>query len=455
MKYLIIILGCIPTFHFGQIIDIGSGFTIVRCANGDVYTCGDNQYGQLGSGAVGGNIFYFKSTASLDSVIAVSGGGGHTLSVKSDGSLFSWGLNDAAQLGNGSISNESIPTLVDSIDPVVQVSAGFYHSLVLTSDSSVWAFGDNSFGALGFPPPPYIAFRPKKIDTLKNVAKVSAGVDHSTALTRAGELWVWGQNQWGQLGIGSLNSMHKPQMIRNLKLVDVEADRYTTYGIDTSGFVWAWGRNKNGELGVANNGNRYQNVPVQIPGISNAMAIAVGYGFALVLLQNGKVMAWGKNNFHQLGDSTTVNRYSPGLVKNLDRIKIIAANDAVAFAIDSSGQIYSWGGSSSGSLASGMDTLKPVPTPVPFSDCNPLISLAESAAKTLPRTEFYPNPTGGNVYWESSTPIEEAVLLDLTGLPLKHFNRPTVLDITGVPKGMYLLKVKTGDDWVVRKIWKQ
>ena len=458
MKNLIfIIIFWLPQVHSAQIISVGSGHALLKCKNGDAFTCGNNDFGQQGQSPSAGNVFSFAVLNTLDSIKAIAAGGGHAIAIAQNGKTWAWGQNDAGQVGIGNYTNQYQPVVIDTLEHIVAASGGSYHSLFLKSDSTVWGCGDNSLGAVGKPVPPYSFNKPVRIDTLRRIVKISAGRGFSLALDKSGTVWAFGQNYWGQLGVATTQNKSTPTALAGISHVtDIDAGSSVSYAVTGDGKVWGWGRNKYGELGNAvPRDNNPHSTPVEIPGISNAVQVEAGYRYALALLKDGTVMAWGRNKFYELGDSTTTNRYTPVKVKNLQNIHSISANVGVAFAIDSFGQIFSWGYSPLGSLASGMDTLKPVPTPVPFSDCNPLISLAESAAKTLPRTEFYPNPTRGKVYWESGTPIEEAVLFDLTGLPVKHFNRPTVLDITEVPKGMYLLKVKTGDDWVVRKIWKQ
>ena len=457
MKYsfTLIIAILITGLGTAQIVEVGPGFTMLRCQNGNVYSSGSNTDGALGLGTKD-SAFYFTQIQ-IDSVSQISTHGGHVIAVMNNGNVSGWGQNDVGQLGDSSFQNIPSPVNIPFNAKIIQVEAGKYHSLFLDSNGQIHGLGSNLFGKLGTLRPPYSHLAPVLIPGIDSVIKISAGDNHSLAIRNDSTVWSWGYNSWGQLGHGNTLDTSKPRQVMILsRVIDIDAGISESYAVTFDGRVYGWGKNSQGELGnaVARDNNPHPN-PVVIPGISNAVQVEAGYRYALALLKDGTVMAWGRNEFYELGDSTTTNRYTPVKVKNLRHIHSISANVGVAFAIDSSGQIFSWGYSPLGSLASGMDTLKPVPTPVNFTDCNPLVSVPEVSRRTIQEPEFYPNPTTGKIHWKSNIPIAEAVLLDLTGQPVKRFYKPSALDITEVPEGMYLLKVKTGNEWVVRKIWKR
>lgn len=453
---LLIMIFALPQVYLAQIISVGSGHVVLKCENGETYTSGNNYYGQQGQGASVGNVFSFSRVSVLDSVKAGTAGGGHVLIVTVNGQVWSWGQNDAGQLGIGNYVNQDLPWVIDTLNKIIYARGGKYHSLFLKSDSSVWGCGDNALGAVGYNTPPYSFNKPVKIDTLKQIIKVSAGSGFSLALEQSGKIWAFGQNYWGQLGNGLIQHTTKPELLSGIhSVIDIDAGSSVSYAITSDGKVWGWGRNMDGELGnaVPRDNTPHPN-PVIIPGISNAVQVEAGYRYALALLKNGTVMAWGRNKFYELGDSTSINRYNPVKVKNLKQIHSISANVGVAFAVDSSGQIFSWGYSPLGALASGMDTLKPVPTQVNFTDCNPLVSLTEKTKPSSTGPSLYPNPTSGPIHWPANTSVQAALLMNLNGQVLLHQENPASLNIDQLPDGLYFLKVKTEAGWSSSKIIK-
>src|ERR1019366_10106052 len=99
----------------------------------------------------------------------LAGGGYHTLALKSDGSVWAWGENTSGQIGDGGITtNRYLPAQVPGLTGVVAVAGGGYHSLALKTDGSVWAWGGNSSGQLGYGPLTQ-SYSPGQVPGLRNV----------------------------------------------------------------------------------------------------------------------------------------------------------------------------------------------------------------------------------------------------------------------------------------------
>ncbi|HEX3046849.1 MAG TPA: RCC1 repeat-containing protein, partial [Bacillota bacterium] len=153
-------------------------------------------------------------------ITAVAGGGGHTLALTSAGKLYAWGLNNKGQLGNGSTSNTDTPL-----------------GIALPSGVSLVA--------------------------------LAAGSAHSVALTKTGQVYTWGSNQFGQLGIGSADEPHTPTLVPGLNGVIAISARYNhTVVLKDDGSVWAWGRNNYGQLGNNDALKQDRNSPVQVVGVN-------------------------------------------------------------------------------------------------------------------------------------------------------------------------------------------
>ena len=152
----------------------------------------------------------------VEDIIAVSCGGEHTAILKSDGTIYTFGRNDYGQLGSGySYQNSNIPLKVEYIyedglglsnigKDVIAVSCGYSHTLILKSDGTVISFGRNFDGELGFSSPnlPYEEF-PKLIPGVSDIIDISAGKDFSAILKSDGTLYTFGFNGSGQLGLGN------------------------------------------------------------------------------------------------------------------------------------------------------------------------------------------------------------------------------------------------------------
>ena len=425
-----------------QVIEVGPGFAILRCQKGAVYSAGSNIDGALGLGATT-SVKQF-SPIGLDSIVQVSTHGGHVLALNTQGEVYGWGQNfDAGQLGLGNLNNQFSPTKINSIDSILMVSAGSYHSLFLKEDSTIWGCGENTYGELGQDPPPYSVSSPILINGINSIVAIDAGFGTSLALDKVGNLYAWGANYWGQLGIGSTQNKATPTLVSGLSnVIDFSAET-TSYAVTSDGKVWGWGRNKYGELGNAvPRNNTPQTMPVQIPGINNTVQVEAGFRYALALRKDGTVWAWGRNAFYELGDSTTTNRYTPVQVKNLKHIHSISANVGAAYAIDSMGVIYSWGTSPLGALASGNDTIKPVPTPVPFSACNPVIGIASLESPRPNSLEFYPNPVQENLFWDGPTSLDKLEIKSLEGKSIWRGENVTELNLHFLKPGLYLIWVQ-------------
>jgi alpha-tubulin suppressor-like RCC1 family protein len=133
----------------------------------------------------------------------ISSGYDHNLVIKSDGSLWAWGVNSQGQLGDGSTVNSSTPILIDSTSTWIAVAGGQSHSLGLKSDGSLWAWGYNYNGQLGDDCSTRFGMSPVLIDSTGTWTAVTTRRYHSLGLKSDGSLWAWGKNNYGQIGDGS------------------------------------------------------------------------------------------------------------------------------------------------------------------------------------------------------------------------------------------------------------
>jgi alpha-tubulin suppressor-like RCC1 family protein len=128
----------------------------------------------------------------LAKVVAVSGGLSHSLALRSDGSVWSWGGNFNGQLGDGTTAQRSLPAKISALGNVIAIAAGYDFSLAVTSDGRVFAWGNNSGGQLGLGTEVQSTPVPTAIPGLSGVRTVAASNRFALAVRQDGTLWAWG-----------------------------------------------------------------------------------------------------------------------------------------------------------------------------------------------------------------------------------------------------------------------
>lgn len=298
-------------------------------------------------------------------------GGGHTLALRSDGHVWSWGLNYSGQLGDGTSSNTvNSPVLAVGLSDVIAIDTGRSHSLAIKSDGSVWAWGDNYSGQSGqFEQFYTIKPRPTKVAGLSgNFTAVAAGADHSLALRSDGTVWGWGYNGGGQLGDGTTSGsgVYTPVQVTGLTgVVAIAAGSAFSLALKADGTVWAWGSNQNLILGLPAE-TLSSTAPVKIGGLTDITAISAGSFHVLALQRDGTAWAWGYNFFGQLGsgDASGFGSFGVRRVSGLTSVTQISGGTQHSLALKSDGTVWAWGYNGDGELGVGTTTSSNVPVQV-------------------------------------------------------------------------------------------
>jgi alpha-tubulin suppressor-like RCC1 family protein len=233
---------------------------------------------------------------------------------------------------------------------VTQLDAGIYHFLALTSEGEIYAWGCNGLGQLG-KSEPHIEI-PAVITALQgmNVVKISAGPFHSLALTDQGEVYGWGDNRFGALGLDfkKYPRVNQPQPLRDLSgrsVISLHSGWVGSFAITSEGKVYTWGRNAYEVLKMSDDEGSFP--PVEVPLLIGKKVIDVSSsqsgGHALILTREGEVYGFGTNRFGELGDGTL--SPDPGVTraKGLPPVKSIQAGKCFSAAVDVSGATYWWG----------------------------------------------------------------------------------------------------------------
>jgi len=260
-----------------------------------LWACGWNDNYQLGDGT------FFERLSPVpilnSDVAAVSAGWNHTMSVKTDGSLWGWGLNDAGQLGCGvDVYQQETPRQILS-SGVKAVSAGSTHTMILMTDGSLLGCGNNYEGELGNGTDPFQIY-PVPILS-EGVAAVSAGEFHTMVVKTDGSLWAWGWNYAGQLGDGTQDSRFTPVQILSNGVAAVSGGERHTIILKTDGSVWGFGANEYGQLGDGTDSTSLTPVRMLFEGV--AVAVSAGRDHTMVLKSDGSLWGCGGNGYGQLG----------------------------------------------------------------------------------------------------------------------------------------------------------
>ena len=269
---------------------------------------------------------------------------------------------------------------------VTSLWGGARASIALKSDGTVWTWGINNCilgagacGKLGDGTTterhvPIQVHGPGNIGFLTSIKAIMGGEHDNYALKSDGTVWAWGGNFAGQLGDGTYTNTVTPVQVSGLFSVTMLGGRgYHNLALKSDGTVWAWGWNRNGELGhdtstspcPAPLAGTCSNVPVQVIGVTNPLTITGGGFFSLALMPDHTLLAWGRNNHGELGDGSYADRSAPVHVSSvLSNVMNVSAGWFHAVALTADNKVWTWGDNSSGAVGNGMTSTVGVNVPL-------------------------------------------------------------------------------------------
>ncbi|CAN5341806.1 hypothetical protein BH09BAC5_BH09BAC5_12070 [soil metagenome] len=204
-----------------------------------------------------------KQLMSVTNIISIAAGGAHGLALREDGTVWAWGGNMSAQLGDGTHDSRCFAAQVFGMTGITAISAGGERSMALAGDSTIWFWGDM--------PPVYnqtheFNFDPVHMKNLQGIISISVGVHHCLVLNKYGIIYSWGMGGSGQLGSKKQYSKKVIKVQAMGKVSAISAGAEHSMAIKWDGTVWAWGENYDGRLG--NGGKKDMNFPVPCGKIS-------------------------------------------------------------------------------------------------------------------------------------------------------------------------------------------
>jgi alpha-tubulin suppressor-like RCC1 family protein len=343
-------------------------------------TWGDNEFGQLGEGtttpyrvtpehvlASGGSLF--------TKVIAITNGGDHTVVLRDDSTVWAWGANSWGQLGDGTTTNRSTPAPVkgpggvEVLTGVTMVAAGNGHTVALKADGTVWTWGFHLLGQLGDGTftdhdTPRQVVGPNGTGFLTDIVSIAAGGERTVALQANGTVWTWGRN------IGPTPVQVKGTLSNSVltDVVMIAAGEKESMALKTDGTVWTWVGTIASQMGGPE-GNGY---------LTGVVAIAAGFDHLVALKANGSVWTWGMNTYGQLGNGFLgfdFPRSDHPIQVPLGGIVAIAAGFAYCLALEANGTVWGWGGNAQGQLGR-ESTHIDYPYPIQAENLNNAVAIA-------------------------------------------------------------------------------
>jgi alpha-tubulin suppressor-like RCC1 family protein len=349
------------------------------CVQDCVLTWGENVNWERGDGNRA--LWSADPTTVLDlsGVTSVARSGTRAFALRSDGTVWAWGTNLAGQLGNEWRGQTSpLPVQVSGLTAVTAIAAGAGGGLALRSDGTVWAWGDNSVAGLG-DGTGTASTVPVRVKDLTGVTAIAAGRSTGYALRADGTVWAWGSNATGELGAGSsVGYALTPVRVSGLTgVTGLSSAAFSAYALRSNGTVWSWGSNEFGQLGTGS-AAASSPVPVQVTGAAGATSVVGGSDTAYAIRADGTLLAWGNHSYGLLGNGAVCDRPSgtgcesavPVPVSGLTDVTGVAAGPSNAYALRGDGTVWGWGGYHRGQLGAGQvcgttgDCIRIEPVPV-------------------------------------------------------------------------------------------
>jgi alpha-tubulin suppressor-like RCC1 family protein len=282
----------------------GFEFTCALAADRTMWCWGSNYTGQLGDGTIGGYSSSPGMVHGLSNVAALAIGGFHSCAILADSTVRCWGRNADGQVGNGTLTDATLPQQVTGLGTVAALSAGGYHTCALMADRTIRCWGRNDDGQLG-DGTGRSSSTPVQVSGITNAVAVRGGGYHTCALLSDGTVKCWGRNSFGQIGVPtSTPSIYAPVTVSGIEgVVTLAAGGYHNCAVPSDRSVRCWGEGDYGELG--NGSMSSSSTPVTVTGIVGPDLITPGAWHTCALMPNQPVWCWGQNDFGQLGNHGT------------------------------------------------------------------------------------------------------------------------------------------------------
>ncbi|XP_066535875.1 probable E3 ubiquitin-protein ligase HERC6 [Hoplias malabaricus] len=339
-----------------------------------MFCWGDGSKGQLLVPGTEGNFLIKPTLVNMldERIVSVSCGEQHSLFLSENGRVFSCGRNSKGQLGRAKSRATKLP-VVEGLGAVAEVACGKEHSLALCDSGQVFSWGGGEEGQLGTISAVSKCLKPGLVPIPSPlpipVVQVACGNVHSLVLTKGGEVYSWGQNNYGQLGLGKAVAMQPfPGLIRALTgvpVTQISAGGAHSLFLTSSVLVFCCGANNAGQLGLKRTDDKGRFTLCAIPALRSLTitSISCGEAHTAVLSKDGGVYTFGDGTHGQLGHGSTNKELLPKEVQGIDGPAVqVACGSHHTLVLASSGILFAFGRGVKGQLGNGSteDSLRPV-----------------------------------------------------------------------------------------------
>ena len=437
-------------------IAAGYSHSVSIRATGAVATHGENRSGEIGDGTTAARSSpVYLAPPPGQAWAQVATGDFRSTALTTTGEMYSWGSNGYGQLGDGTLTDHRTPFRIagPAGSSWAGVAAGFGHTLALAANGELYTWGDNYYGQLGIgSTATTLARQHLPTPAGQQWAQVAAGYNFSLALSTTGALYAWGSNADGQLGEGTTTRHLAPVLVpppAGQSWGQVAAGFWSAAALCSDGSLYTWGNNYEGQLGDGTTTGQLLPTRLAPPTGQRWLQVAVGYAHMLAVCSDGSLYSWGSNNQGQLGDGTNTARRRPVRIAPPPNRQWaqVAAGSSHSLALDSEGQVYSSGYNYSGQLGDGTtrSTNYFLRTSAPLATAPPLAP---------GQAAVFPNPFESEIRLKPGVAAPFPITLTLC-TSAGHCVRQAVYaqlpatgelllpDLATLPAGLYMLRVST------------
>ncbi|EFJ17371.1 hypothetical protein SELMODRAFT_179009 [Selaginella moellendorffii] len=346
------------------LVSAGASHTVALLSGQVVCSFGRGEDGQLGHGDAEDRLLPRIIGALNDCEISlVACGADHTTAYSATRlTIYSWGWGDFGRLGHGNSSDLFVPHPIKALQglEIRQIACGDSHCLAVTADGEVYSWGRNQNGQLGLGDTDD-SLVPHKLLAFEGVSvkMLAAGAEHTAAVTDSGKLYGWGWGRYGNLGLGDRGDRMLPAEVPAVgdeKMCMVACGWRHTIAVSQSGKLYTYGWSKYGQLGHGDYADHL--LPHQVAALAefNITQVSGGWRHTVALTEAGKLYGWGWNKFGQVGSGDVDDHTSPQLISipgQHQRVVQVSCGWRHTVAVTDKNNVYSWGRGTSGQLGHG------------------------------------------------------------------------------------------------------
>lgn len=325
------------------------------------------------------------SACTVPTALSISAGWSTTCGIRSDGALYCWGSNENGMLGDGSTSSRDVPARTGTAsDWTLIASDGTYDDALAANQGhtcgirggDLYCWGRDSSGQLGLGAAGATS-TPARVGTASDWTAIAVGADHTCGIRGAGTLWCWGEGHNGRLGTGSTTDQQSPvQVGTETDWVQITLGHEFSCGRRAGSTLFCWGNGYYGQLGIGM--VAYPSTPQQVGGAEWA-SVSAGRAHTCAIKASGELWCWGWANHGRLGDgSTTGQREAPVRVGTDSDWVSVSAGGSHTCAIRESGALWCWGRNGYGELGDGTGMGRSTPVAIGASTDWTAVELGDS-----------------------------------------------------------------------------